>query len=456
MAIVLRTVTGSALTHTQVDTNFASFYYSSSLTGQILTLFTTGSTLIGQSPTSTSFTIPSGSKWTDMVGGGITRNSFVSITGSFAQGHSSNKAIGANSHAQGRTTTAAESNAHAEGEGTTASGSASHAEGNDTSASAYAAHAEGISTVASGRGSHAEGGSTIALRTGSHAEGTNTSASGDYSHAEGSYTIASGSYSHAEGISTIAVGDASHAEGQSTQAIGNYSHAEGLGTIALGNYQHVQGRYNITSSAESAFIIGNGTNSSNKKNLVFASGSTFQVSGSLLISGTVVLPGDRPIYFGTASQGSTSSYAIFRDLSDRLTIGNNVQENYGSDGIKINTSGKVQLNHVIQNYGLYDTTLNIVGSGSNDGITLIQYPDTSNRYTITVESGSVTKLNFQNLLHPASGSFNFSGSVAINDILSLTRRTTTPTPVEGMIIASGSAGASKVYYYNGTSWNALF
>ena len=44
----------------------------------------------------------------------------------------------------------------------------------------------------------------------------------------------------------------------------------------------------------------------------------------------------------------------------------------------------------------------------------------------------------------------------VNDILQLAVRTTTPTPVEGMIIASGSVGASTLYYYNGTSWNALF
>lgn len=49
-----------------------------------------------------------------------------------------------------------------------------------------------------------------------------------------------------------------------------------------------------------------------------------------------------------------------------------------------------------------------------------------------------------------------SGSTRLNDILILTPRTTTPTPVEGMIIASGSTGASILYYYNGTTWNALF
>jgi hypothetical protein len=44
----------------------------------------------------------------------------------------------------------------------------------------------------------------------------------------------------------------------------------------------------------------------------------------------------------------------------------------------------------------------------------------------------------------------------VNDILQLVVRTTTPTPVEGMIIASGSVGSSVVYYYDGTTWNALF
>ena len=48
------------------------------------------------------------------------------------------------------------------------------------------------------------------------------------------------------------------------------------------------------------------------------------------------------------------------------------------------------------------------------------------------------------------------GSTTTNGILQLTRRETTPTGVEGMIIASGSVGSSKLYYYDGSSWNALF
>ena len=51
---------------------------------------------------------------------------------------------------------------------------------------------------------------------------------------------------------------------------------------------------------------------------------------------------------------------------------------------------------------------------------------------------------------------HITGSTTTNGILQLTRRETTPTGVEGMIIASGSVGSSKLYYYDGSSWNALF
>lgn len=90
-------------------------------------------------------------------------------------------------------------------------------------------------------------------------------------------TITSGSYSHAEGFETI--------------TYGSYSHAEGLNTIASGAYQHVQGQYNISSSAQSAFILGNGTSDGSRSNLIFASGSQVQVTGSLNISGSLRIKG---------------------------------------------------------------------------------------------------------------------------------------------------------------------
>jgi hypothetical protein len=151
-------------------------------------------------------------------------------------------------------------------------------------------HAEGIDTIADGNYSHAEGKETTSYGIASHAEGFNTSATGNYSHAEG------------EGGNTI--GDYSHVEGYGTATIGNYSHAAGNQTVALGTYQSVIGQFNISSSAQSAFIIGNGTGTgASRSNLLFASGSQVQVTGSVIAT-----QGFTGSLFGTASFALTSSF----------------------------------------------------------------------------------------------------------------------------------------------------
>ena len=208
----------------------------------------------------------------------------------------------------GSNTIASGSYSHAEGAATIASGDYSHAEGFMTRASGSFSHAEGNSAYAIGPYSHAEGSSTQANGLNSHAEGQNAIAAGDGSHAEGSNTTTAGDSSHAEGFSTIAAGDGSHAEGSNTITNGDYSHAEGYGTVTSGSYQHVQGQWNLSSSAQSAFIIGNGIDASNRSNLVFASGSTFQVTGSVIAT-----EGFTGSLFGTASwsiNAITSSYAL--------------------------------------------------------------------------------------------------------------------------------------------------
>jgi hypothetical protein len=237
-------------------------------------------------------------------------------------------ASGAFGHAEGFDNNAIGEASHAEGRGSVSFGSAAHAEGYFTRAEGTGAHTEGYYTTASGVYSHAEGYTTRATGEASHAEGRNGIASGLYSHAEGGTTVASGLGSHAEGFETSASGDYSHAEGDNTIALGNASHAQGRGTISSGSYQTVVGQFNVTSSVEGAFIIGNGSISGTRSNLVFTTGSQFQVTGSVHVSSFIHL---KPV--------SVSS---------------------------------------------------IVG------------------------------------------------------------------PTEGMIIASGSVGASVLYYYNGTSWNALF
>ena len=229
------------------------------------------------------------------------------FTGSFSQNREAGSPIGTNSHAEGENTTASGNSSHAEGNGATAEGYASHAEG-DGYAIGYESHAEGNASMAEGDKSHAEGTRSWGLGSNSHAEGYQTTASGSSSHSEGSstnrisdittdfsketsisdivtlrknnkFSLAHGYGSHVEGINSLALGRSSHAEGENTiasdtcshaegyytTASGRCSHAEGNTTIAAGDYQHVQGKYNVEDT-DSAFIIGNGTDTSARSN----------------------------------------------------------------------------------------------------------------------------------------------------------------------------------------------
>jgi hypothetical protein len=178
---------------------------------------------------------------------------------------------------------------------TLTSGNYSHAEGDTTTAQGNYSHAEGASTTAQGDYSHVEGALTISNGYASHAEGYITTAQGDYSHAEGSNTQANGNASHTEGQDTIANGVASHAEGYTTTAQGDYSHAEGIGTIASGSGQTVIGKYNVRNNISSLFIIGNGTDNSNRSNIVLVNNNNVVISGSLFVTGSNSFNGNQAI-----------------------------------------------------------------------------------------------------------------------------------------------------------------
>jgi hypothetical protein len=163
----------------------------------------------------------------------------------------------------------------------------------------------GLGNTITGLNSHAEGQLTVASGSYSHAEGYKSQAVGQYSHAEGggpagTFTEqlggrATGTGSHAEGSFTLASGSFSHAEGNQTTASAPWSHAEGLGTIANGWYQHVQGAYNVPSSEQSAFIVGNGVADEVRSNLILASGELVQVTGSVSITSVLTLTPNDPL-----------------------------------------------------------------------------------------------------------------------------------------------------------------
>jgi hypothetical protein len=163
-----------------------------------------------------------------------------------------------------------------------------------------------ISGSLKGSGSFSYGDSTQATGLFSHAIGLLTTAGGNFSHAEGRETYVEGIGSHAEGENTAVYGEYSHAEGIGTIIYGNYSHAEGLGTIAEGDYQHVQGQFNLESSVESAFIVGNGEDEETRSNLIHAAGNLVEITGSVSITDVLTLPPVHPL----PSSPPTGSFAV--------------------------------------------------------------------------------------------------------------------------------------------------
>ena len=120
-------------------------------------------------------------------------------------------------------------------------------------------------------------GEAYAWGTGSFSQGGGNESWGQGSHAQGNKTKAFGMYAHSEGVNTVVSGAFAHAEGSATLAVGAASHAEGYYTIASGSYQLVIGQNNVPSLSQSAFIIGDGFNTLNRHNLLFASKSWFEL-----------------------------------------------------------------------------------------------------------------------------------------------------------------------------------
>ena len=129
------------------------------------------------------------------------------------------------------------------------------------------------------------------------AMGNSTTASGNESTAMGYDTTASGEASTAMGYSTTASAQSSTAMGRGTTASGTNSTAMGYGTTASDYGSLVIGRYNSSGSsvtnnatsfntANTAFVIGNGADSSNKSDAfkVMFNGDT-TVSNDLTVSG---------------------------------------------------------------------------------------------------------------------------------------------------------------------------
>ena len=148
------------------------------------------------------------------------------------------------------------------------------------------------------------------------AMGHNNTASGGYSTAMGRNNTASGLYSTVMGESTTASADYSTAMGSYTTASGTYSIGMGYRTTASDFASVVIGQYNSSgssattatsfSASNTAFVIGNGINGSNKSDafkVMFNGDAT--VSNNLTVVGDVEVQSDARLKSNIVSLGST-------------------------------------------------------------------------------------------------------------------------------------------------------
>jgi len=244
----------------------------------------------------------------------------------------------------------------------TASGLYSHAQGSSSKAQGDYSHAEGQGTFAVGPFSHAEGLGVEVYAAYSHGEGFGSLTFGNYSHAEGRGCVTAGENSHAEGYSTRTEEGATyaHAEGYLTIAYGTASHAGGYYTIASGSYQTVVGQYNKHNNTTDLFVIGNGTADANRSDVFNVSTTAITMSGSVNISGSLLVNGTAPGGSSVKAGQVTAGTFAGSPLTAAVSFNTNMTGDYsisiigvdarswtvqsiGSSGFTINSNSSVAL-----------------------------------------------------------------------------------------------------------------
>lgn len=170
----------------------------------------------------------------------------------------------------------------------------------------------------------------------SHAEGKRTIALGESSHSEGDLSEARGLCSHAEGTLTIARGRSSHTEGNACETTedAHYSHAGGNGTIASGLGQTAIGSYNLEGNTESLFVIGNGTDVTDRSDVLRVERSGLQISGSFSLSGSFNIEkgSNLPTNTVNLSGGSPSIIIVENSLAKTSSIIMLTKQSFNSPG----------------------------------------------------------------------------------------------------------------------------
>ena len=159
-------------------------------------------------------------------------------------------------------------------------------------------------------GTSATGSNAVAMGQGTTASATASTAMGYNTTASGLVSTAMGDSSTASGIVSTAMGTFTTASGYNSTAMGSFTTASDFASLVIGQYNSsgssVTNNATSFNTANTAFVIGNGTNSSNKSDAfkVMFNGDT-TVSNDLTVSGDVVISSDARLKSNIVSLGST-------------------------------------------------------------------------------------------------------------------------------------------------------
>jgi hypothetical protein len=188
-----------------------------------------------------------------------------------------------------------------------------------TSASAigYYTTASGDGTLATGRDTKAIGDWSTAMGYKSESNGNNSIAMGNRSEANGDTSLVMGNQVFANGDYSTAMGLFSEANGSHSTAMGKSSKANDYSSLVIGYYNlsgnTVTGSATQANTANTAFVIGNGTFSSRSDAFkVMANGDT-TVSNDLTVNGDVVVSSDARLKANIMSLGSTLAKLLLID-----------------------------------------------------------------------------------------------------------------------------------------------
>lgn len=247
-------------------------------------------------------------------------------------------------------------------------------------------------------------------------------------------------YAHAEGQYTIAYGTGSHAEGYRTVTLGSNSHAAGNYSITNGTAQYVIGTYNKIVNDPYAFVVGNGTDSNNRSNLIFASGSQVQITGSLVVSGSSTFTNIGPAIFS----GSVTSTAGFTGSFSGSLVGY-VANTATSSFVISNQTGSFTLTSSFNNF----TSSVVTTSSFNNYTSSVATTSSFNNYTSSVTSqfaGTASFASTASFVRTAQTASYVTSSNVVGTVLSASYALTASYALSG-----GSGGSGAGFPYSGSA-----